>query len=338
MVASIGKVGSPSQGVSYFEKEGYYAKDDPLHREANDWYGKGAESMGLSGPVEPEAFEKVLEGHVPGGRRLGRRERDGTLNHRPGVDVKLSAPKSVSLAALVDGDRRIVKAHDKAVKRTLDWIEERVSDRGQKRLRGKMSKTVPVLDEASLAYTGQMRDLLKAATAMRLPRVVLVGDEKQLDRVDAGKPFEQLMESGMRTAVMDEILRQKDVKLKSAVVSTLEGEIRAAFKKLGDNVTEIDRDAGLVNGQIARVAGIEEDAVRFELEDVGTITLGVGHPSMRFLDHACATTIHSFRGRTVDTNIAAMESGIRATIAGYRDKQWNFRTRGANSEETTTSR
>ena len=125
MVASIGKIGSPSQGASYFEKDGYYARDDPLHREASAWYGRGAESMGLIGTVEPEAFEKVLEGHVPGGRRLGRRERDGTIRHRPGVDVTLSAPKSVSIAALVGGDRNVIKAHDRAVKRTLDWIEKR---------------------------------------------------------------------------------------------------------------------------------------------------------------------------------------------------------------------
>ena len=34
MVASIGKIASPSQGVGYFEKDGYYAKDDVGHREA----------------------------------------------------------------------------------------------------------------------------------------------------------------------------------------------------------------------------------------------------------------------------------------------------------------
>lgn len=76
-----------------------------------------------------------------------------------------------------------------------------------------MAKMVWVVDEASLASTEQMRDLLKAATAMRLPRVVLVGDEKQLDGVDAGKPFAQLMMNGMQTAVLDDILRQKDSKL-----------------------------------------------------------------------------------------------------------------------------
>ena len=46
--------------------------------------------------------------------------------------------------------------------------------------------------------------------------------------------------------------------------------------RAGDRVrfTRNDRDAGLVSGQMARVAGIEEDRVRFELEDGGSITLG----------------------------------------------------------------
>ena len=37
------------------------------------------------------------------------------LVHEAGRDVTLSAPKSVSLAALVDGDKRVVRAHDEAV-------------------------------------------------------------------------------------------------------------------------------------------------------------------------------------------------------------------------------
>ena len=124
MVASIGKIASPTQGVSYFEKDGYYAKDDAAHRGASAWAGKGAAALGLSGPVEPEAFQKVLEGEVPGGRRLGRKEMDGTINHRPGRDVTLSAPKSGSLMAMVGGDERIVDAHERAVGRTLARIEK----------------------------------------------------------------------------------------------------------------------------------------------------------------------------------------------------------------------
>ena len=45
MVASIGKISSPSQGASYHEK------DDPAHRDASAWAGKGADALGLSGPV-----------------------------------------------------------------------------------------------------------------------------------------------------------------------------------------------------------------------------------------------------------------------------------------------
>ena len=124
MVASIGKIASPSQGVGYFEKDGYYAKDDGAHREASAWAGKGAAELGLSGPVDPDRFRSVLGGEGPGGRRLGRKELGGGIVHRPGRDVTLSAPKSVSLMAMVGGDDRIVEAHDRAVAATLGWIEK----------------------------------------------------------------------------------------------------------------------------------------------------------------------------------------------------------------------
>ena len=65
MVASIGKIASPAQGVGYFEKDGYYAREDAAHREASAWAGRGAEALGLSGPVDPERFRAVLEGEVP---------------------------------------------------------------------------------------------------------------------------------------------------------------------------------------------------------------------------------------------------------------------------------
>ena len=124
MVASIGKISSPSQGASYYEKDGYYAKDDPAHKDASAWAGKRADALGLSGPVDPDAFRAVLEGKVPDGRQLGRKDRDGNIQHRPGRDVTLSAPKSVSLMAMMGGDDRVVDAHDKAVGNTLDWIEK----------------------------------------------------------------------------------------------------------------------------------------------------------------------------------------------------------------------
>ncbi len=124
MVASIGAIASPSQGASYYERDGYYAKDDPAHKEASCWAGKGAEALGLAGLVDPDTFRLILEGRIPDGPQLGKRGKDGEILHRPGRDVTLSAPKSVSLMAMVGGDVRIIDAHDKAVGNTLAWIEE----------------------------------------------------------------------------------------------------------------------------------------------------------------------------------------------------------------------
>ena len=130
MVASIGALTSAVQGVSYYERDGYYAKDDPDHRAASAWFGTGAAEAGLKGPVDAHAFRRVLEGTVPdgSGRQLGRMGKDGERAHRPGRDLTLSAPKSVSLAALVGGDPRVVEAHDRAVARTLAWFEKNVAE------------------------------------------------------------------------------------------------------------------------------------------------------------------------------------------------------------------
>ncbi|MYF07455.1 MAG: relaxase domain-containing protein, partial [Rhodospirillaceae bacterium] len=127
---SIGALASASQGASYYERDGYYAKDSEEHREASAWAGRGAEELGLKGPVDPGTFRAVLEGRVPDGseRQLGRRGKDGEILHRPGRDLTFSAPKSVSIAALVGGDGRILEAHDRAVAATLAWIEKHAAE------------------------------------------------------------------------------------------------------------------------------------------------------------------------------------------------------------------
>ena len=127
---SIGALSSATQGASYYERDGYYAKDDPEHRDASAWAGRGADELGLKGPVDADTFRQVLEGRVPDGSdtRLGRRGKDGEITHRPGRDLTFSAPKSVSIAALVGGDRRIVEAHDRAVAATLAWVEKNAAE------------------------------------------------------------------------------------------------------------------------------------------------------------------------------------------------------------------
>ena len=123
MVAKVRPLKSSAAAVSYYEKDGYYAKDDPEHRDASFWHGGAAKDLGLKGHVLPGEFEDLLAGWVPGTEiRLGR-TREGENDHRPGWDITLSAPKSVSLEGLVVGDRRVIRAHDDAVRATLKWIE-----------------------------------------------------------------------------------------------------------------------------------------------------------------------------------------------------------------------
>ena len=123
MVARIVELGAAHATVHYFERDGYYAKNDPEHRRASFWHGRGAQVLRLRGHVRPARFEEVLAGFVPHtDTRLGRM-RDGAHQHRPGLDITLSAPKSVSLEGLVFGERAVVRAHDEAVRATLDWVE-----------------------------------------------------------------------------------------------------------------------------------------------------------------------------------------------------------------------
>ncbi len=127
MVATVTRLKAAATTVHYFEVDGYYARNDPEHRKASRWHGEAAALLGLQGRVDPKRFEAVLAGYVPGtGLRLGRL-RDGEHQHRPGVDVTFSAPKSVSLEALVYAPpktgARVLRAHDEAVQATLGFIE-----------------------------------------------------------------------------------------------------------------------------------------------------------------------------------------------------------------------
>ena len=123
MVATVTHITSASASVAYFEQDGYYAKGSAQHRRASAWYGRGAAALGLPLHVSPRRFHAVLSGLVPGTElRLGR-IRDGAHEHRPGVDITFSAPKSVSIAALVECNRGVKRAHDEAVREAMDFVE-----------------------------------------------------------------------------------------------------------------------------------------------------------------------------------------------------------------------
>ncbi|MEV5034552.1 relaxase domain-containing protein [Sphingobium sp. LMC3-1-1.1] len=122
MVASVSALTSSAQAASYYEADDYYAEDG---LSPSEWQGQGADALGLSGEVDRDQFRDLLDGRV-GDQRLGT-FRDGQLEHRPGWDVTLSAPKSVSIMAEVAGDRRLIAAHGKAVKTAMAHVEKHMA-------------------------------------------------------------------------------------------------------------------------------------------------------------------------------------------------------------------
>ncbi|MHB8500015.1 MAG: MobF family relaxase [Candidatus Acidiferrales bacterium] len=119
-------------------RENYYTEADQVHGE---WHGRLAEQWGLRGEVREEYFQRLSEGQHPiTGEQLirhqtareyisARGEKVSAMEHRAGWDATFSAPKSVSLTALVGGDDRVRDAHRESVAVALDELERYVQAR-----------------------------------------------------------------------------------------------------------------------------------------------------------------------------------------------------------------
>jgi hypothetical protein len=117
-------------------------------------------------------------------------------------------------------------------------------DSGEKRLY--------VLDESSLASTRQMHEFIERLH--RNDRVLLVGDSRQHEAVEAGRPFAQLQEAGMRTATLNDIVRQRDPELKQVVEQLARGQVEAAIESL-----DIQGRVHQVKGHDDRIAAIARE-------------------------------------------------------------------------------
>jgi conjugative relaxase-like TrwC/TraI family protein len=124
------------QAESYFDKEltnereNYYTEKGV---KLGQWTGKGAELLGLTGDINKTDFSRLSRGINPQENKrfrrmtLGRtREVNGELKpvkEIAGWDMVISAPKSVSIVALIGEDDRVRDAHIEAVADTLHRAE-----------------------------------------------------------------------------------------------------------------------------------------------------------------------------------------------------------------------
>jgi conjugative relaxase-like TrwC/TraI family protein len=141
---TISKPLSAGQAQSYHAeefsnaRENYYTEADQIRGE---WHGRLAERWGLHGEVREEHFQRLSEGQHPitGEQQIRRQaareymnrrgEKVSAMKHRAGWDATFSAPKSVSLTALVGGDERVREAHQESVAIALDELERYVQAR-----------------------------------------------------------------------------------------------------------------------------------------------------------------------------------------------------------------
>ena len=157
-----------------------------------------------------------------------------------------------------------------------------------------------MLDESSLASTRQMRSFLEKLKPE--DRVLVIGDTAQHQGVDAGRPFQQMQEAGMRTSQLDQIVRQrKNPELLEAVNHLAKGETAKGIEKLAHQgrITQvadpIERIAAIARDYAAspeRTIIVSPDnrsrqqinhAVRVELQEVGK--LGTEQKTFSVLAH-----------------------------------------------------
>ena len=129
---ALGQNISPGQGETYYRKDDYYLERDGGTEHKLEWGGKLARELGLSGKAGAETWKKALNGQFPGGIAIDGGtflDEHGQPQRRAGTDFEFSAPKSVSIQALVFGDERLIAAHRKAVSMAMAFLEEHVGVR-----------------------------------------------------------------------------------------------------------------------------------------------------------------------------------------------------------------
>ena len=170
-----------------------------------------------------------------------------------------------------------------------------------------------MVDESSLASTKQVRDFL--AKLDPGDRVLFIGDTRQHQGVEAGKPFEQLVDAGMNTARLDQIVRQKDPELLRAVEHLSRGEVAegVALLEQQGRVTEIADPE-------KRIASI---ARNYADNPANTIIVSPDNASRRAINQAVRSELQE-RGIVESENHAMRVLAPRSDMTGA-DRAWAAR-------------
>jgi conjugative relaxase-like TrwC/TraI family protein len=147
------------------------------------------------------------------------------------------------------------------------------------------------VDESSLASSKHMRDFLRRLQPS--DRVLLIGDTRQHQSVEAGRIFEELQSAGMGTATLSRIVRQKEEGLRSVVEAIAAGRTAEGVDLLSEqNRVHSVRHRGERFQAIART---------FAESPEGTLVVSPDNNSRRELNSAIRAELRGSGRLGVDT-------------------------------------
>src|SRR5690606_19308138 len=123
LVEGMITVGIIRNGATYLShhlrKNDYWSEGEKEVQ--GEWIGEGAKALGLEGVVTDKPFEALRQNRHPiTGEPLTPRDH---ANRVAFFDIQLSAPKDVSVLAMVGGDARVREAFEESVKVALAEME-----------------------------------------------------------------------------------------------------------------------------------------------------------------------------------------------------------------------
>lgn len=174
-------------------------------------------------------------------------------------------------------------------------------------------KRLYMLDESSLASTQQVREFLSRISPQ--DKVLLIGDTRQHQGVDAGKPFEQLQEAGMNTAQLDKIMRQRDPELLKAVMHLSKNETEIGIRML--------QQQGRVTEIVAPEERIARIAKAYASQPESTIIVSPDNASRRAINQAVREELQA-RGAVDSVDHSMRVLTPRSDMTGA-DRAWAAR-------------
>jgi conjugative relaxase-like TrwC/TraI family protein len=214
-VMTMSKAISAGQALDYYRQEftnssvNYYSEAGEVK---GRWSGRLAGEWDLEGEVTSEQYGRLVAGQDPHtGEQLVRsvkaretvndfNETMVTSEHRAGWDATISAPKSVSLAALVGDDERIRAAHRESVDEALKGFEEYLQARGGG---DKPAITTGKMVAAQFEHTSSRPDRINGYAAPQLHTHVVVFNmtETADGKVRSVQPLELYRSQKYATAI-----------------------------------------------------------------------------------------------------------------------------------------